>query len=290
MPTTETCKPMRFLMPGLLLALLTAAWAAPLCAQAPIKQYSNSGQGVDVVERIGSPLPLDTPFVDDNARNVTLARYFGAGKPVLISLNYSECPRLCDLQLTELARALREISLKPGDDFELVTISIDPSEGYKRARHTKVRYLNECDNAAADKGWHFLTTDNEADVRKVADALGFSYVWDETTKEYQHKAALFVATPKGVISHYVHGMGYEPALLETSLKAAAKGELGLPSSAGFGADCFTNDYTENVARAFGTMRWAGVGVLALVVGFVGYFWVREARKRKTISVQVEVTQ
>lgn len=280
--------------PGVALcALLTVVGVSQLRAQSIEEQQLNEQlKGVDVVQKIGDKLPLDTPFVDDNGRNVTLAQYFKPGVPVLVTLNYADCPRNCSVQLTDLARALREMGWHPGKEFTIVTISIDPAEDFKRARQAKIRYLGESESGSSvDKGWHFLTSSDEANAKRVADALGYHYRFDAETKQYLHKNAMFIATPEGVISHYIRSLGYEGSMLDGYLQAAAQGKLGAPISddgTGFGLNCFAMEYTDNIGRAYLMMRIGGGGVLAFVVCFVGYFWMRElkrARAAKPVNLE-----
>ncbi|MBE7490567.1 MAG: SCO family protein [Planctomycetes bacterium] len=265
------------------LALAVTAAAGSLCAQSIAEQQmAEQLKGVDVVQKIGDKLPLDVPFVDDNGRNVTLAQYFKPGVPVLITLNYADCPRNCSLQLTDLARALREMQWKPGTEFTIVTISVDPAEDFKRARQSKIRYLGASESGSSvDKGWHFLTSSDESNARRVADALGYHYRYDVETRQYLHKTAMFIVTPDGVISHYIRSLGYDGSMLEGYLQASAQGRLGAPISddgTGFGLNCFVMEYTDNIGRAYLMMRIGGSAVLAFVVCFVGYFWLRELKR------------
>jgi len=274
-------------------ALLTVVGTQSLRAQSiGEQQLAETLKDVDVVQKIGDKLPLDVPFVDDNGRNVTLAQYFKPGVPVLLTLNYADCPRNCSLQLTDVARALREMKWRPGQQFTIVTISIDPTEDFKRARQAKIRYLGESESGAeVDKGWHFLTSSDESNVLRVAEALGYHYKFDADTKQYLHKNAMFIATPEGVISHYIRSLGYEGSMLEGYLQASAQGRLGAPISddgTGFGLNCFAMEYTDNIGRAYLMMRIGGSAVLAFVVCFVGYFWLRElkrARAAKPVNLE-----
>lgn len=263
--------------------------APALLAQAASDIYlAEQLKGVEVTERIGEPFPLDVPFTDDNGRNVTLRQYFTPGVPVLITLNYADCPRLCSLQLSDLARALRGLEWKPGQQFQIVTISIDPAEDFKRARQSKIRFLGEAADAGADKGWHFLTSSDEKNVLGVAEALGYKYRYDAERREYIHKNAMFVVSGAGVITHYIRTLGFEPSLLQGYLAASAQDKLGTPWSeegTGFGLNCFAMEYTDNIGRAFAIMRTGGGVVLAFFVSFVGYFWWREYRRSRLMKAE-----
>jgi protein SCO1/2 len=279
-----------FLSSVALLTVVAACAAAPVFGQSIDEQkLAYDLRGVDVVQRIGEKLPLDTPFVDDNGRNVTLAKYFKPGMPVLLTLNYSDCPRNCSLQLSDLARAMREMVWKAGVEFQVVTISIDPKEDFKRARQSKIRFLGEAaSGTTGDTGWHFLTSSDEKNVLGVAQAVGYQYRWDEDTHQYVHKTAMFIATGEGVISHYIRSLGYEGSFLEGYLKASAQGKMGAPISddgTGFGLNCFAQEYTDTVGRAYMMMRIGGGGVLAFIVCFLGYFWLREYKRNRQVRLK-----
>lgn len=244
-------------------------------------------QGVDVIERIGERIPLDLPFTDDNGRHVTLAQFFKPGRPVLITLNYADCPQLCSLQLTELARGLKDMEWVPGREFVLLTISINPGETYERAKLAKLRYLGAVGKPEVDKGWHFLVNDDESKVLSLAAALGYSYKFDADSGEWRHKSAAFVVTGDGVISHYMRNLNFEPRDVQARLAESAAGKLGQASEdeTGFGFNCFTLEYTDNMGRAFMYMRIGGIGVLVFLFSFIGYWWIYELRKSRRSKLQ-----
>lgn len=271
---------MNFKSRSFVFAAMAALLLAGVCAAQTTRQLEYELRGVEVIEKIGERIPLSLEFTDDNNRNVKLEQYFKPGRPVLITMNYADCPRLCSLQLQDLAKAVRDMDWVPGDEFVMLTVSVDPNEGYKRAKQYKLRQLGIVGKAEADRGWHFLTTETEKDINELADALGFKYRFDPETGEYRHKAAIMLVNGDGVISHYMRNMAYDPAVVEAKLKESSAGKLGEPTSdgSGFGLNCFAYEYTDNMGRAFNMMRVGGVGILLFLFSFVGYWWIREFRK------------
>lgn len=277
-------KPYYWLIAGTLLVALCTCLPAQTS-----KRLEYELQGVDVQERIGERIPLDLAFTDDNGRQVTLAQYFKAGRPVLITLNYADCPQLCSLQLTELAKALAKMQQVPGNEFVMLTISINPAETFERAKLAKLRYLGAVGKAEADKGWHFLVHEDESHVRTLAQALGYSYKFDPKSGEWRHKSAAFVVTGEGVISHYLRNLTYDPRDVEQRLTESAQGVLGQASEdeTGFGFNCLTLDFTDNMGRAFMYMRVGGIGIVVFLVSFVGYWWIWELRKARRAKLQLK---
>ncbi|MDC1142877.1 SCO family protein [Planctomycetota bacterium] len=272
----------------ILTVVLAVLSAGSLYAQTD-EQIAIELDGVSVTERIGETIPLDFTFVDDNAKTVRLAQYFKSGRPVLITFNYSNCPRLCAQQLNDLARAFKELKLTPGEDFTVLTIGVDPDETFKRAKTSKLNKLAIIGDKRYDKNWHFLTTTQEADILTVASTMGYKYTWDEKDKAYRHKAALMIVNGDAVVSHYIRGAGYRADELELVLKQSAAGEMGEPSEddTGFGLSCFVIEYTDAVGRAMTVMRIGGAVVVLFLFSFVGYFWFREFKRRPRLK---EATQ
>jgi protein SCO1/2 len=240
-----------------------------------------SGVGID--QRLGNRVPLDLPFRDQDGRVVRLGDCFQRGRPVLLTLNYSNCPMLCSVQLNGLVDALKQLSFTPGEEFEIVTVSIDPLEQPARARLTKEKYIGELERPAAAKGWQFLVG-GEPNIRALADAVGFGYRYNPARKEYLHAAAAMVLSPDGVVTRYLLGVRYDPKALRLSLVEASEGKVGTASD-DFLLFCFHYDSATGryAPSALKIMRLGGV-VTALILGAVLLvLWRREARRRLAVE-------
>jgi len=263
---------------------MSAAVAVSLAATGSGAQVHNDLpeqlRGVDIVERLDEQLPLDAAFVDEAGRAVTLGDFFTADRPVIITLNYFRCPMLCTYQLNGMVSALKAIEFEPGRDFSIVTISFDPSEDAGLARLKKDAYLTAYPREGAKDGWAFLTGD-EANIRKVTEAIGFGYRWDESRGEWAHGSAIFIATPDGRLSRYVYGLEFEPKTVRLALLEAGEGRIGTTVDR-FLLWCFhyddtTGQYTPHVMRIM--QICGGITVIALGSGLL-MLWRREARLRR----------
>ncbi|MBA2919456.1 SCO family protein [Sphingomonas sp. MAH-20] len=172
----------------------------------------------------GAQVPLDTVLRDERGRPVRLGALL-ANKPAVLVLEYLHCPNLCGLVLSGLVRDLKAAGLQPGRDLQFVAISIDPSEGPADAARARAGYLGKDANPA---GWHFLTGP-EAEVRRVADAVGFRYQFDKTIGQYAHPAGFVVLTPDGRIARYLLGFEHDPATLKTAVAEAARDQVEPPA-------------------------------------------------------------
>lgn len=193
-------------------------------ARAEGTREDNILSGIDVRQKLGTDLPLDAAFVDESGKAVRLGDYFGT-RPVIIAPVYYECPMLCSLVLEGFVKALRPLGFRPGDEFDVVVVSFDPGEGPELAAKKAAKYLEEYGDAGTADGWHFLTG-NEADIRRVTDALGFEYVYDEKRDEYAHAATVVVATPQGKVAKYFFGVEFSTRDLRLGLVEAASGKIG----------------------------------------------------------------
>lgn len=232
-------------------------------------------EGVGIEEKIGQGIDLDLEFIAENGYPVRLAEFFGKGRPVILNLIYYSCPTLCNLILNGQTDALRDIPGKPGKDFEIVTISIDPSETFDLARRKRAAYLESYGRPAP--GWHFLT-DYRGNVKKLAEQVGFHYRYDERTRQYAHAAAIMILTPEGRLARYLYGVRFKPRDLRLALAEAAESRGGL-SVDRLLLFCFHYDPQARSYVLFATnfMR-AGAALSTLVLALVlARLWRREAR-------------
>jgi protein SCO1/2 len=213
------------LRPILVAALAAAVWSAPSAlAQGLTAQELSSRVGIE--QMLGASLPADVPFVDEAGREVRLGDYLD-GKPMILSLVYYECPMLCGVAMEGLIRNLKVLGLEVGEDFDIVNVSIDPTETPEIAAHKKADYLGRLGSSdpAVAAGWHTLTGSEES-IETLSQAVGFRYVYDPETDEYAHGAAIIVVTPDGTLSRYYYGVTYPARDLRLGLVEAAGGGIG----------------------------------------------------------------
>ena len=146
---------------------------------------------VGIDQKLNDSIPLDLTFRDEHGNPVELAQYF-SNKPVIISLVYYSCPMLCTQVLNGLDRSLEQIPMNIGKDFNVVTVSIDPTERPVLAEAKQAVYTGMYGRPGAAQGWHFLTGDGPQ-IKRLADALGFRYAYDPDSKQYAHASAIMKA-------------------------------------------------------------------------------------------------
>jgi protein SCO1/2 len=185
--------------------------------------------GVGIVQKLNAQVPLDLPFVDEEGRAVKLGDYFGK-KPVVLSLIYYACPMLCTTAENGLLEAVKQLKFDAGDEFEILTVSFDPSDKPMNAKAKKSVYVGLYGRPGADQGWHFLTG-NQDSINRLTDAVGFHYTYDEPSRQFAHAAGIMVITPQGRISHYFYGIQYPAGDLRLALVESSNNKIGNPVDA-----------------------------------------------------------
>jgi protein SCO1/2 len=252
---------------------IAALCGAPAWAQDPAVVPSSAAAveapDVGIAEKIGAPVPHDIVLTRADGQQVRFGDLLDGKRPLLIMLHYSDCPSLCNVQLGGLVTGLRDLSWTPGEDFEIVTVSMDPRESSTRAAATQARYLAEYGRPGAERGWHFYTGP-EAQVGVLAHAIGFRYAWVESSKEYAHAAAAIFLTPHGTVARYLHGAVYDGPTLKLALLEASEGSLGGVLDR-LTATCFRYEpaerrYVLDLASIVGLLAAVGVAAFALFAG------------------------
>ena len=239
--------------------------------------------GIDVAEHPGDALPLRLGFADTSGRRVSLGDYFRDDLPVIVTLNYSNCPMLCSLMLNGLVEGLKQVDLTVGKDYRIVTVSLDPRESWQTAQRTQDRYTKQYGRPGAKKGWEFLTG-SEANIKALAAALGVSYGYNEERDEYVHPASLAIATPDGRIGRYLYGVEYHPKTLRLSLIETSQGKIGTTVDH-FILYCFHYDETEGryAPVAMNIMRVAAGTAAILLGGLLVSLWRLDLRKKRKLA-------
>jgi protein SCO1 len=187
-------------------------------------------QKVGVEQHLNQPLPMDAQFVDDTGKTVRLGDYFGK-HPAILSLVYYNCPMLCSEEMDGLAGALEMVKMNPGKDFEVIIISIDPSEAPELAAKKKAYYVKRYGRPETASGWHFLTGKQPA-IDAVSNATGFGYIRvpgpDGKLTQFAHASSIELVTTDGHIAQYYLGVEYSPKDVMLGLIEASGNKIGSP--------------------------------------------------------------
>jgi protein SCO1/2 len=272
--------------------VLCAAGFAPLLA-GQVSSYGEkqAGQpndkppalldGVGIAQRLNEQLPLNLAFNDDEGKPVHLSQYFGK-KPAILALVYFRCPMLCSEELDGLTSALQMVRYVPGKDFNVVVVSIDPSEGPDLAAAKKRNYLKRYGHPETANGWHFLTG-TQPSIDALTSAVGFKYVKlpvaGSNVVQYAHASSIQIVTPEGKLAQYYMGVEYSPKDMLLGLNEASANRIGSPVdnilTYCYHYDPQLNTHSLIVARV---VQLGGFLTLVLLGGFMVIMFRRDYRQ------------
>ncbi len=225
---------------------------------------------VTITQKLNQQLPLNAQFVDETGKPVTLSEYFGK-RPVILALVYYSCPILCSEELKGLAGSLEMVNFTPGKDFDVVVVSIDPSEKPELAAQQKRRYLKFYGRPETASGWHFLTGQKPA-IDALSDAAGFGYVRmpgpDGKLNQFAHASSIEIVTPEGKLAQYYMGVEYSPKDLRLGLVEASDNKIGSPVDEVL-TYCYHYDPTKNT-HSLVVARVVQLGGVFTVLGLGGF--------------------
>lgn len=234
----------------------------------------------EIIDKAGAQLPLDVKMTNQDGRELKLGDYFSESdrRPIILTLGYYGCPMLCSLVLNGLTESLKNIKYKPGQDFRIVSVSIDERETADLAKKKQRAYLGSFGVSPDADWWQFNVMDS-ASSRRLADSVGFDFAYDKKTDQFAHGAGFFVLTPKGILSRTLYGIKFEPSDITLALGEASDGKIGSFIDRVI-LSCF--HYNPDSHRygiyIMGVMRLGGI-VTVLVLGIVLLMYFRAERKR-----------
>jgi protein SCO1/2 len=260
-------------------ALLSAPVFAQVSSYGDKESGANAGdqlpqvlQKVGVSQHLNHQLPLDAAFVDESGKAVKLGEYFGK-KPAILALVYYTCPMLCSEELNGLTSSLEMVKLTPGKDFDVVVVSIDPSDSPEQATKSKALYVKRYGRPETVGGWHFLTGQRPA-IDAVTNAVGFGYVRvpgpDGKLTQFAHASSIEIVTPEGKLAQYYLGVEYSPKDMLLGLIDASGNKIGSPV-ANIPTCCYHYDPQTN-KHSLIVARVVQVGGMITVAGLGGFMF------------------
>lgn len=235
--------------------------------------------GID--EQLGAKVPLNLKFKDETGKEVSLKELFT--KPTVFAFVYYECPGICSPLMNSIAQVADRSDLVPGENYNIVVLSMDETEKPALADQKKVNYLKMITKRFPPESWKFLTGDS-ASIRQLADAAGFYYKRDG--KQFLHTGAIIFISPEGKICRYLfpgysEKGGYDilPFDFKMAVIETSQGKTN-PTIARVLQYCFSYDpkgktYVLNLTRIF------GAGILLFAAIFVVYLTAKPKKVKKT---------
>ena len=266
---------------ALLMLISLAVLSSPIHVQAQLNREPEALQDVDIIEHLGETIPLDARFATSKGDSITIGDLLEEGKPVILNPLYYECPMLCGLVIDGVLNVTNQLVWNPGEDYIIISFSIDPSEDYALAAEHKERYYSQLNKPQPENGWYFLTG-NKSNIDKMITAVGFEVNEIEDTGEFAHTAAIMMLSPEGVITRYLYGIQYNEFDVRSGLYESADGKIGNTLNKVimycYQYDPDTNSYAP---VAINIMKIGGLATLIILGIFLGLLWLREKGLKHT---------
>lgn len=221
---------------------------------------------VGVEEHLNDTIPADIMVVNQYGETVNLMDLID--KPTFLNFVYYRCPGICSPLMNGIADFVDQLDMNIGEDYQVLTISFDHTEGTELAQRKHVNYMKMIEKEIPANGWTFYTADSLS-IQKATQATGFKFM--PTGDDFAHSATLIVLSPEGKITRYLHGTYFLPFEIKMSIVEAAEGKVGATINRVL-QYCYSYDptgqkYVLNVTRVTGTfiMLFAVIIFLVLIV-------------------------
>lgn len=239
----------------------------------PLMLFANKQIGV--YEHLNETIPLNLKFTNEYNQTKKLSQFIN-NKPTILTLNYFECPSLCSPQLNGVVSVLNRLDLKPYINYNVITISISPTDTPESAIKKKDSLLKIITKAFPPQTWSFLTS-AQKQIDTITNAVGYKY--EKRVKDgvvdYLHPGVIIVLTPEGKISRYLNGIEFLPFDLKLALLEANKENSG-PTIAKTLLYCFAYD-AKAKTYVFQAEKVVGSFIFGIVLIFFIYL-IKTGRK------------
>jgi protein SCO1 len=240
---------------------------------------------VAIEQKLNGQLPLDAEFFDADGKSVKLGDFFKE-KPVVFAFAYYTCPMLCGQVLQGITGSLKGLSFDVSKEFDVVVVSFNPADSQKQTHKAQHTYQHRYGRPGTEKGWHFLYG-KPASIKRVTEAAGFHYEWDEMSQQFAHGSAMMIATPDGKLSKYFFGIEFAPKDVKFALMEAAEHNIGSVVDQ-IMLYCFHYDPEQGKYGPY-VVSFLRLGAGATLIG-VGAFYIsmrKRSRKRKKLVLAEE---
>lgn len=207
---------------------------------------------IGVVEKLDTYISEDIMVIDENNQSVSLRSLID--KPTILNLVYYRCPGICSPIMESVANVIDKTDMVPGTDFQVLTVSFDPTESSELAAQKRRNYFYMIKREFDENAWTFYTADS-ANAKDLTHAVGFKY--KKTGFDYIHSATIIILSPDGKISRYLQGIYFLPFDVKLAVFEAAQGKSG-PTITRLMAYCYSFDpagqrYVFNITKVTGSI-------------------------------------
>ncbi len=241
--------------PNLLLAICACLININLFSQSNL---FNQQMQVGFEEKQGQYADLNVKLVNEAGDTVLLKDVIM--KPTILNLVYYQCAGTCSPLMWSISKIIDAMDLQLGKDYQVITISFDPSEKINLGINKKASYISTMKKKEEAKNWQFFVSDS-IDIARLTRSVGFNY--QKVNDQYVHPTGLIALAADGKIIRYLRGIDFLPFDIKITLVEAAKGKIG-PSINRLLAVCYGYDSKGN-QFVFNVTRVSAIVIIFIVV-------------------------
>jgi protein SCO1/2 len=224
----------------------------------------NQQMQIGFEEKQGQYADLSTKLVNESGDTVLLGDVIN--KPAILNLVYYQCPGTCSPLMWGISKFIDQVDLQLGKDYDVITISFDPTERIDLGIKKKASYLSTMKNQESAKYWEFFVSDS-LNIAKLTKSVGFNY--EKLNDQYVHPTGLIALASDGKIVRYLRGIDFLPFDIKITMVEAAEGKIG-PSINRLLAVCYSyddqgNQFVFNVTRVSAIVIMFFIVVIFLVL-------------------------
>ncbi|MCU4173766.1 SCO family protein [Carboxylicivirga sp. N1Y90] len=229
-----------------------------------VAAWSQDTKKIGVIEHLDEHLPIDIYLVNIDGDTVQMSSLID--KPTVLNFVYYRCPGICTPLMDGLTEVVNMSEMALGEDYQILTVSFDYSEGHDLALKKRNNYSMLVEKEGMEDGWLFFTGDS-SNITKLTEAAGFSY--KKTGNDFIHTAGLILISPEGKITRYLNGTYFLPFEFKLAVIEASKGIPG-PTVNRILQFCYSYDpvgqsYVLNITKVAGILILVLAGLILLVL-------------------------
>ena len=208
-------------------------------------------------EKQGQYAALDVKLVNEAGDTVLLGDIIN--KPTILNLVYYNCPGTCSPLMWGISKFIDGLDLQLGKDYDVLTISFDPTERIDLGIKKKASYLSTMQKKESAENWRFFVSDS-INIAKLTQSVGFNFRL--INDQYVHPTGLVALASDGKIVRYLRGIDFLPFDIKITMVEAAEGKIG-PSINRLLAICYSYDVTGN-QFVFNVTRVSAIVIMFIV--------------------------
>lgn len=262
-----------------------SASAGPPRSHGPVVQTGQVPEeleGIGIVDKPGADIPRDVTLTGSDGRELIVGEYLDKEKPLILVFAYYGCPMLCSLVLNGAMDALKAMPENAGNQYRVLVVTFDPRDKVEVAEAKRAAYVEAYGRPVDPQAFEFAVG-SEAEVARLADAVGFRYRWSEAEGQYAHAAGIFVITPEGKLSQALTGIRYEAVDVSGAVAEAKKGVWHSPLKSAL-LYCFQfNPRTGKYVLAAGRAMQIGAFITVAGLSFLLFRLLRGGRSQRAVA-------